>query len=103
MENLSNRIDVRLKNNKKDYLKWTSKPNYISQKIFENDLIAIPKSKVKLALNKPAYVGMCILDSSKVLMYEFHYDYTKNKYSNNSSLIFTDTDSLTYEIKTGDI
>ena len=56
-----------------------------------------------LTFNKPAYVGMCILNLSKVLMYEFHYDYIKNKYSNNSSLLFTDTDGLMYKIKTQDI
>ena len=55
-----------------------------------------------LALSKPAYVGICILDLSKVLIYEFHYDYIKNKYGNNSRLLFTDTDSLMYEIKTED-
>ena len=46
---------------------------------------------------------MCILELSKVLMYEFHYDYIKNKYGNNSRLLFTDTDSLMYEIKTEDV
>ena len=46
---------------------------------------------------------MCILELSKVLMYEFHYDYIKNKYGNNSRLLFTDTDSVMYEIKNGDV
>ena len=46
---------------------------------------------------------MCILDLSKVLMYEFHYDYIKNKYDNNSKLLFTDADSLLYEIKIRDV
>ena len=54
MENLRNRIDVKLVSNKKDYLKWTSKPSYMSHKIFVNDLVAIHKSKVTLTLNKPA-------------------------------------------------
>ena len=54
-----------------------------SQKLFDNVLITILKSRVTLTLNKPAYVGMCILDLSKVLMYEFHYDYIKNEYGNN--------------------
>ena len=72
----------------------------MSQKIFDNYLVAIRKSTITLMLNKPVYVGMCILDLSKVLMYEFHYDYIKNKYGNNSRLLFTDTDSLMYEIKT---
>ena len=54
MENLRNRIDVKLVSNKKHYLKWTSKPSYMSHKIFVNDLVAIHKSKVTLTLNKPA-------------------------------------------------
>ena len=70
MENLRNRIDVRLVKNEKDYIKCTSKP----AQIFDNDLVVIRKSKVALKLNKPAYIGMCILELSKVLMYEFHYD-----------------------------
>ena len=54
-------------------------------------------------LSKPAYVRTCILDLSDVLMYEFRYDYIKNKYGINSRLVFTDTDSLIYEIKTDDV
>ena len=46
---------------------------------------------------------MCILQFSKVLMYKFHYDYIKNKYDNKSKLLFIDTDSLMYEIKTEDV
>ena len=75
----------------------------MSQKIFGNDLVAICRSKVTLILNKTAYVGMCKLDLSKVLMYEFHYDYIKNKHGNKSRLLFIDTDSLMYEIKTEDV
>ena len=61
------------------------------------------KSKLALKLNKQAYIGMCILELSKVLMYKFHYDYIKNKYDNKSKLLFTDTDSLMCEIKTEDV
>ena len=75
----------------------------MSHKIFDNDLMAIHKNKVTLTLNKPAYIGMCILELSKVLMYEFHYEYFKNKYGNTTRLLFTDTDSLMYEIKTEDV
>ena len=75
----------------------------MSHKIFDNHLVAIRKNKVTLALNKSAYIVMCILELSKVLMYEFHYDYIKNKYGNNSILLFTDTDSLMDEIKTEDV
>ena len=73
-------------------------------KLFDNNLVAIRKSKLELKLNKPSYTGMCILDLTKVLMYKFHYDYIKNKYENKSKLLlFTDTDSLMYEIKTEDV
>ena len=102
-ENLRNRVDVRFASNKKDYLKWTFEPSYMSHKIFDNDLDAIRKSKVTLTVSKPVYIGMCILELSKVLIYELHYDYIKNKYDNNSKLLFTYTDSLMYEIKTEDL
>ena len=65
--------------------------------------MAIHKNKVTLTLDKPAYVGMCILELRKVLTYEFHYDFIKNKYNNNSRLLFRETDSLMYEIKTKDV
>ena len=58
----------------------------MSHKIFDNDLVTIRKNKVKLTLNKPAYTEMCILELRKVLIYEFHYDYIKNKYGNNPRL-----------------
>ena len=93
-EKLRNRIDSRPVNNKKDNLKWTSKPNFVSQKKIDNDLVAVRKSKVTLTFYRPAYSGVHLLDLSKVLMYEFHYDYIENKYGNNSRLLFTDTDKL---------
>ena len=103
MENLRNSINVKLVSNKKDYLKCTSKPSYISHKIFGNDLATIHKNKVTLMLNKPAYIGICILELRKVLMYEFHYDYIKNKYGTSSGLLFIYTDSFMYEIKAEDV
>ena len=61
----------------------------MSKKVFHNDLVTIRKNKLTLTLNKPAYMGMCILELNKVLMYEFHYNYIKNKYRNNSKLLLT--------------
>ena len=83
MKKVRNGIAEKLVSNEKDYLKWTSKPRYLLQKIFENDLVAMRKSKVTLTLNKPTYDGMFTLDLIKVLMYKLHYDNIKNKYGNN--------------------
>ena len=103
MENLRNRIDVRLVSSKKRLFKMDIKTKLYITKIFDNDLVGIRKNKVTLTLIKPAYVGMCVLDLSKVLMYDFHYDCIKNKYGSNSRLLVTDFESLMYKIKTGDI
>ena len=62
IENLRNRIDVKRLSNKEDYLNWTSKPSYMSHKIFDNNLLAIHKSKLALMLRKPIYIGMCVLE-----------------------------------------
>ena len=103
MGNLRKRVDVRLITDEKKLLKMVSKPTYVSSKIFNENLVAVHKIKETLTLNRPAYVGMCILDLSKTLMYNFHYNYIKNKYGNKAKLLFTDTDSLTYEIEAKDV
>ena len=103
MENLRKRVDVRLITDEKKLLKMASKPTYVSSKIFNENLVALHKIKETLTLNRPAYVGMCILDLSKTLMYDFHYNYIKKKYGDKAKLLFTDTDSLTYEIEADDI
>ena len=77
MENLRNKMDVKLINNEKGYLKCTSKPSYMSYKTFGNNLVTIRENKLALKLNKPAYIGMWILELSKLLMYDFHYNYIK--------------------------
>ena len=103
MENLRKRVDVRLVTNEKKLLKLTSKPTYVSSKIFNENLVAVHKIKEALTLKRPAYVGMCILDLSKTLMYDFHHNYIKNKFGDRAKLLFTDTDSLTYEIEAEDV
>ena len=103
MENIRKRVDVRLVTDEKKLLKLTSKPTYVSSKIFNENLVAVHKIKETLTLNRPAYVGMCILDLSKTLMYDFHYNYIKHKYGEKAKLLFTDTDSLTYEIEAKDV
>ena len=82
--------------------KLVSKPTFVNSKIFNENLVAVHKIKECLTLDRPAYIGMCILDLSKVLMYDFRYNYIKQKYSDRAKLLFTDTDSLCYEIQTED-
>ena len=103
MENIRKRVDVRLVTDENKLLKMAAKPTYVSSKIFNKNLVAVHKIKETLTLNRPAYVGMCILDLSKTLMYDFHYNYIKQKYDSKAKLLFTDTDSLTYEIETNDV
>ena len=62
METTRNKTDISLVNKKKEYLKWTSKSSYMSHKIFDNNLVAICKSKITLVLTKPGYTRMYILD-----------------------------------------
>ena len=103
MENIRKRVDVRLVTDQKKLSKLVSKPTFVNSKIFNEDLVAVHKIKETLTLDRPAYVGMCILDLSKTLMYDFHYNYIKSRYNNKAELLFTDTDSLCYEIETRDV
>ena len=102
MENIRKRVDIKLVNNRKSALKFAAKPNFESCTIFDENLIAIHMKRVKLLFNKPVYCGMSILDVSKTLIFGFHYDYMKPKYHEKAKLLFTDTDSLCYEIQTDD-
>ena len=101
MENIRKRISVKLRNNSKDYLRCVSKSNFISQKMFDKNFIAVHQIKFVLTPNKPIYVGFSILELSKLLMYKFHYDHVCNKYDAKLSLI--DADSLVYEINSKDV
>ena len=102
MENIRSRVDIRLVTNEDQARRLISKPNYQHCTIFCENLIAIHMKKTRLLFNKPVYLGMCILDLSKTLMYDFHYNYIKPKYSDRAKLLFTDTDSLMNEITTED-
>ena len=100
MENLRKRINVRLVNNKKDFLKYTSRLTHITQKIFDKSYAAIREIKPVLTLNKPIYIGYAVLELSKWLMYDFYYNFLKKI---DAELLFNETDSLTYEIKSEDV
>ena len=102
MENIRNRVDIRLINSDEKGKKLVKKPNFKHCTIFSEDLCAIEMRKTDVYFNRPIYLGMSILDLSKTLMYDFHYNYIKSKYNDRAKLLFTDTDSLCYEIQTDD-
>ena len=102
MENLRKRSNVKLVTDEREMVKLASRPTYLSHKIFHENLVTVNTKPVKIKLDKPSYVGMSILDLSKTLMNDFHYNYIKKKYSDQAQLLFTDTDSVTYHIKTED-
>ena len=102
MENIRNRVNVKLVNNEEKARKLIAKPNFRHCKIFSENLISVHMKKTSLVMNKPVYLGACILDLSKTIMYDFHYNYIKPMYGDKAKLLFTDTDSLMYEIETED-
>ena len=101
MENLRKRINVRLVNKAEDFLKYTSRPTYFTHKVFRKDYAAIHEIKPVLILNKPIYVGFTVLDLSKWKIFDFHYNFIKNNFD--AELLFTDTNSLTYERKSENV
>ena len=102
MENIRNRVDVKLVTNETRARNLISKPSFYYRKIFSENLTAFHMYRTKLVFDKPVYLGMSILDVNKTLMYDFHYGYIKEKFGEKAKLLFTDTDSLMYEIQTED-
>jgi hypothetical protein len=102
MQDVAKHIDVRLVSDPVAYMRLVAQPNFDRSVKFDEKLVAVHMKKTKVLYNKPIYLGMCILELSKTLMYEFHYDYIKPKYGDKARLLMTDTDSLVYEIETGD-
>ena len=102
MENIRNRVNIKLVDTGEQFKKLAAKPNYESRKIFNENLVSVHMKKTSLTMNKPVYLGMSILDLSKTLMFDFHYKYIKPKYNKQAKLLFTDTDSFLYEIQTED-
>ena len=102
MENLRKRSNIHLETDQEHLNKLTRQPTYISSKIFDENLVGVQMKKVRLVLDKPSYVGFSILELSKTLMYDFHYNYIRKKYPE-AKLLFTDTDSLEYHIIADDI
>ena len=102
MENIRNRVNVKLVNTEEKLRKLVAKPNFKSCKIFNENLVSVHMKQTSLTMVKPVYLGMCILDLSKTIMFDFHYNYIKSKYGDKAKLLFSDTDSLMCEIETED-
>ena len=101
-ENQRKRINVKFINDKKVYQRCVNKPNFISQKTFDKNFVVVHCTKTVLTLNKPIYVGFCILELSKLLMYHCHCNYVLKTFDN-VKLLFTNTNGLVYEIKGGNV
>ena len=103
-KSLRNRVNVEVITYRKIALKRIAKPTFKRSQIIHEDLVIIQSAITTLKLNKPIYVGFSVLELSKVLMYDFHYNHIKRKYKDGKvNLLFSDTDSLLYEIETDDI
>ena len=103
MENIRKHRDIKLVKNREEYLKAVMKPNFKSGTLFGPNLMGCEMGKIKVVMNKPVYLGQAILDLSKIVMYQFHYDYMKRKYDDDSlTLCYMDADSLIYDIATDD-
>ena len=102
MENLRNHRDIKLVTSEIRRKPLVSEPNYYSHNNFSNGLMAIEMKKTRVKMTKPLYLGMSILDISKILMYKFWYDYIRRKYGDKVKLCYTDTDSFIIYIKAED-
>ena len=102
IENIRKHRDIKLVTADKKRSKLVSEPSYHTINLISEDLSIIEMKKTKVKMNKPIYLGLSILEISKILMYEFWYDYMKPKYANNVKLCYTDTDSFIINIKTND-
>jgi len=98
VENQKKRTDIRLVTTEKKCKRLTKKPHMMRFKIFSENLAAIELRKTKAVIDKPFYVGFTVLELSKLHMYRFHYDYIRKEFKNKAELLFTDTDSLMYQI-----
>ena len=102
MENIRKHKDIKLVTTDKKRSKLVSEPNYHTFNLTSEDLSIIEMKKTKVKMNKPTYLGLSILEISKILMYEFWYDYMKPKYGNDVKLCYMDMDSFIMNIKTND-
>ena len=100
MENIRKHRDIKLVTTNKRRKKLVLEPNYHTINYISEDLSIIEMNETKVKMNKPIYLRLSILEISKLLMYEFFYDYMKPKYNDNVKLWYMDTESFIMNIKT---
>ena len=103
MENERKHRDIKFVTTNKRRNQLVSKPNYHTTKWFSEDFLTIEVNNIKVKMNNPVYLGFSILEITKILMYEFWYDYIKPKYQNNAKLCYMDTERFIIHIKTEDV
>ena len=102
MESLRKRLNVKLVTEQIQAERYIANPAFESFRIINKDLAMVKSRVSKILWNKPTYIGFCVLELSKLLMYQFHYEYVRPTYESKAKLLFTDTDSLCYELSTED-
>ncbi|XP_057308928.1 uncharacterized protein LOC130647182 isoform X1 [Hydractinia symbiolongicarpus] len=102
MKNIRNYRHIQLFTNEEKYMKLVMRPNFKGGSRFSKHLLGVEMGKTEVKMNKPVYRGQVILDISKLIMYEFHYDYMQPKYGSKLQLCYMDTDSFVYLIRTED-
>ena len=99
MGNIRNHKDMNQVKSQEKYARYVMKPNFKDGNPFSKRLYAVKMGKTEIKMNKPVYLRQAILDLSKTLMYEFHYDYMRLRYGNKVELCYMDNNSFVYEIK----
>ena len=102
MENIRKHKDMKLVTSRQKYQKYVMKPKFKDGRPFSKHLFAMGMGKTEIKMDRPVYLGQAILDLSKTLMYEFHYDHMRPEYGSNVKLCYMDTDSFVYDMDTED-
>ncbi|XP_057290302.1 uncharacterized protein LOC130612992 [Hydractinia symbiolongicarpus] len=102
MENLRSHRNIQFVTNEKKYTKLVMKPNFKGENYFSSHLMGVDMGKTEEKMNKPVHIGQALLEMSKIVMYEFHYDYMQPQYGSKLRVCYMDTDSFVYHIRTED-
>ena len=103
MESLRKRMNLELVTNPTRAKKLIAKPSTLHWDIISENLVLVIKQKPKIIVDRPIYLGFCILELSEITMYKFNYEEIMCKYGSRAKLAYTDTNSFIYHIQTPDL